>query len=565
MTRLHAQQFRFRYPAQDHWAVDGIDLDIAPGRITWFTGALGSGTSTMLLALAGLAPRLTGGERQGRLLLDDQDPETLRPLAAGIAYLGPSPALQLSGVTRSVSDEVAVGPMNLGWPRERIRDVVRVAMARLRIDHLAERAPGKLSGGETQRVLLAAMVAATPKVWLLDEPFSALDSEGRALVAELLGQVAGEGAAVIVASDDADVMAPIAGRLVVFSEGKVVLDDEPGDLLAGDAILRAGAGTTDAATLAAAAGWSSPRPLTTESLLAEVRKRPGRPLKGRRQVSPPASSSSSTPRPLPILTMQGVGFGYPVGPKVLDGLSFEIRPGEAVGLFGPNGAGKSTLLRLAMALEQPNSGEVRTLDRTTTGLHPEHFAPRVGFLFQQPERQLFAASVHGECAVALRLAGWSGSRIEVAVARILDELGLAKAAGEHPYDLPLPRRRLVALASILVAGPELVLLDEPTAGLDATSRERVIEVIRSRVTGGMAALVITHDAIFAHESLVRAIELRQGRMVEDGPVREVLEGSGMRRPAALVMALELGIPAGRDGQSAVAAVMAGHADTSSAS
>lgn len=120
MTRLHAQQFRFRYPAQDRWAVDGVDLDIAPGQITWLTGSLGSGTSTMLLALAGLAPRLTGGERQGRLFLDDQDPEILRPLAAGIAYLGPSPALQLSGITRSVHDEIAVGPMNLGWPRERI-------------------------------------------------------------------------------------------------------------------------------------------------------------------------------------------------------------------------------------------------------------------------------------------------------------------------------------------------------------------------------------------------------------------------------------------------------------
>lgn len=564
MTRLHAQQFRFRYPAQDRWAVDGVDLDIAPGQITWLTGSLGSGTSTMLLALAGLAPRLTGGERQGRLFLDDQDPEILRPLAAGIAYLGPSPALQLSGITRSVHDEIAVGPMNLGWPRERIRDVVRDTMARLRIDHLGERAPGALSGGETQRVLLAALVAVAPKVWLLDEPFSSLDSHGRVLVAELLGQVAREGAVVIVASDDADVMAPIAGRLVVFSEGKIVLDGEPRDLLAGDAILRAGAGTTDAATLAAAADWSSPRPLTTSALLTEVRKRPDHPAMEATDGSPPPGSSSSTPGTLPILTLTGVGFGYPGGPRIFNDLSFEVRPGEAVGLFGPNGAGKSTLLRLAMALEQPKTGAIRTLDRATTGLHPENFAPRVGFLFQQPERQLFATSVQGECAVALQLAGWAADRIEVAVARILDELGLAEAAGEHPYDLPLPRRRLVALASILVAGPELVLLDEPTAGLDATSRERVINVIRSGVAGGMAALVITHDAIFAHESLVRAIQLRQGRMVDDGPVRNVLEGTGMPRPAALAVALELGIQPGRDGRTAVASVLAGRAGNSRA-
>src|SRR5664279_1061696 len=189
MTRMHAHQLRFRYPAQNNWALAGVDLEIAAGQITWLTGALGSGTSTTLLTFAGLAPRLTGGERLGRVHLDDHDPATLRPLAAGIAYLGPSPALQLSGIARSVRDEIAVGPMNLSWSRERIHGAVQDAMVRLHVDHLAERAPGELSGGETQRVLLAAMAVVTPKVWLLDEPFSALDYPGQILVAELLTQV----------------------------------------------------------------------------------------------------------------------------------------------------------------------------------------------------------------------------------------------------------------------------------------------------------------------------------------------------------------------------------------
>ncbi len=556
MTRMHAHQLRFRYPAQNNWAVAGVDLEIAAGQITWLTGALGSGTSTMLLTFAGLAPRLTGGERQGRLHFDDHDPATLHPLAAGIAYLGPSPALQLSGIARSVRDEIAVGPMNLGWSRERIHHAVQAAMVRLHIDHLAERAPGELSGGETQRVLLAAMAVVAPKVWLLDEPFSSLDYPGRILVADLLGQMAREGAMVVVACDDADMMATIAGRLVVFAGGEVVLDGVPSELLAGDDMLQAGAGTTDAATLAIIAGWSSPRPLDTEALLGMVRKRvPVSVSETTRELSP-AALESGTPATLPILALEGVGFGYPGGPPVFGGVSFEIRPGEAVGLFGPNGAGKSTLLRLAMALEQPTSGSIRTLGHVTTGRYPEHFAPRAGFLFQQPERQLFATSVRGECAVALQLAGWSTERIEAAVAKILDELGLDDVAAKHPYDLPLPRRRLVALASILVAGPELVLLDEPTAGLDATSRERVIDVIRTRVAGGLAALVITHDAIFAHETLARAIHLFEGHMVDDGPVRGVLDGSRLPQPAALAVALELGIPAGHDRCTNVAAVLA---------
>jgi energy-coupling factor transporter ATP-binding protein EcfA2 len=148
---------------------------------------------------------------------------------------------------------------------------------------------------------------------------------------------------------------------------------------------------------------------------------------------------------------------------------------------------------------------------------------------------------------------------------VLEELGLADVAEEHPYDLPLPRRRLVALASILVAGPELVLLDEPTAGLDATSRERVIKVIRDRVAGGAAALVITHDGIFAHEALGRAIRLRDGRLTDDGSVRTVLGGTSMATPAALAVAIELGIPPGRDGRRAVASELAKRASTSSVS
>jgi energy-coupling factor transport system ATP-binding protein len=554
MIVLRAQELRFRYPAQAGWALDGIDVNLERREVTWLTGALGSGTSTALLVLAGLAPRLTGGERQGVVQLGSSDPATQHPLVSAIAFLGASPSLQLSGIARTVRDEIAVGPMNLGWSREQIERVTARAMNLLQVDHLSERAPGELSGGETQRVLLAAMAAISPRFWLLDEPFSSLDHEGRALVAGVLSQAAQEGATVAIASDDADIMAQLADRVVVFAAGRIVLDGVPDQLLAGDAMRTAGAGTTDAATLATAAGWPAPRPINTSGILAKL-PAPPRPLPPAVPRHEPVEESRSSPS-APILTLDGVDFGYPGGPQVLHGISLDVKAGEAVGLFGPNGAGKSTLLRLAMALEQPTTGVVRTLGRSTTGHSPEHFAPRVGFLFQQPERQLFATSVRAECAVALELAGWEEGRIEEAVGGVLRELGLIDVSGDHPYDLPLPRRRLVALASILVAGPDLVLLDEPTAGLDAASRDRVIDVIRSRVAKGMAAVAITHDAIFAHETMVRGIQLRGGRIVKDGAVRDVLDGTTMSRPSALAVALELGLPAGRDHRSLVAAALA---------
>lgn len=268
--RFVSHELRVRYPVQQGWAVDGVDLQITPGTVTWLTGALGSGTSTLLLALGGLAPRLTGGERSGSVMADGEDPAVYSPLQHGIGYLGPAPALQLSGVTRTVRDEIAVGPMNLGWAREASLSAIAEAMTKLRVDHLAERAPGTLSGGETQRVLLASLLVISPRAWLLDEPFSALDHASRRHVGQLLAEQARGGATVVVACDEADTMVDLADRLIVMKRGRVVLDGTPRELLAGDAILAAGAGSTDAATLARAAGIAAPRPVSRAGLIERV-------------------------------------------------------------------------------------------------------------------------------------------------------------------------------------------------------------------------------------------------------------------------------------------------------
>ena len=549
--RFVTHELRIRYPGQPRWALDGVDVEIEPGRITWLSGALGSGTSTLLLALAGLAPRLTGGERTGSVEVGDLDPAELEPVRAGIAYLGPSPALQLSGIAKTVRDEIAVGPMNRGETREQIAAATEEAIRRLELGNLAERVPGALSGGETQRVLLGALLAARPRAWLLDEPFSALDRARSTQVRHLLRELAEEGMTMIVACDDADMMLDIADRLIVMRHGRIEIDGDPHQLLAGEQLIAAGAGTTDAASLAREAGFGVPRPLRREELLELVVPHAG--LTSSLETQPAAPPM--VPATPPTLELSRVAFGYPGGPSVLKDVTVAIQAGEAVGLFGANGAGKSTLLRLAMALEHPGTGTVTTLGRPTAGRYPEDLAPRAGFLFQQPERQLFAMSVRAECALAPRLAGWTADRTHQAVKATLQELGLADTADDHPYDLPLPQRRLVALAAILAADPELILLDEPTAALDFASRERVIDVIRERIRRGRTVVAITHDADFAHEALERGLVLEGGRPVHDGPVRTIIDDRRMVRPAALAVALALGMPPGRDRRADVAVAL----------
>ncbi len=540
---------RFRYPARAAAALDDINLEIHPGTITWLTGALGSGTSTLLLVAAGLAPRLTGGERRGSVLVDGSDPAEHSPLALGIGYLAPSPSLQLSGIAPTVRVELAVGPMNLGLGRQEIASRVDHALARFDLTALADRAPSELSGGETQRVVLGALAAAAPRCWLLDEPFSALDHASRRMLHRILRSLADEGATVVVASEDAEAMHTIADRVVVLAHGRVVLDGEPSELLAGDALPAHGAGTTDAATLAAAAGFAAPRPITSAALLAQIGARPADSGDVQRQVESDASH---------VFELRNVEFGYALRGVVLRNATMVVRRGDACGLFGVNGAGKSTLLRLAMALEHPQRGSVVVLDRPTTGRHPEDLAPRVAMLSQQPERQLFATTVKRECRFTAEHAGWDSDRIDARVTATLHKLGLAGVADSHPGDLPLPVRRLVALAAVLAAEPELLLLDEPTAGLDDASRRRVIDVVLDRSARGLSTLAVTHDPVFAHEALDRAFRVEAGAVRAIVPFGAIFDDEVLAAPAALIVARALHLKSPDDRFRDVAAALAAH-------
>jgi energy-coupling factor transporter ATP-binding protein EcfA2 len=272
VSALDLRLVDFTYPGAPSPALSQCTLCAEAGAVTWLTGALGSGTSTALLVAAGLAPRHTGGLRAGQvrtLGVDPADPSSARDLGGRVALVLPSPVSQLSGIAETVAQEVAFAPANLGWAAGRIHDGVARALDILGISHLADRDPATLSGGEMQRTVLAATLVLAPELWLLDEPASALDAGGRALLPRLLRAEAERGSAVVVASEDADGLAGVADRLVVFDAGRPVLEGSPDAVLRGDPVWEAGAGSTTIAALARAAQVSAPRPLTVEEGVAQ--------------------------------------------------------------------------------------------------------------------------------------------------------------------------------------------------------------------------------------------------------------------------------------------------------
>ncbi len=254
---------RYRYPAADADALREITLAFGPGGVTLVTGRLGAGCSTLLLVAAGLAPHVTGGVRSGSVVTLGVDPassEGRRQVAGRIGYLLPTPWTQLSGMSHTVREEVAFGPANLGWPRDRIARAVHGAMALVGIESLADRDPRTLSGGELQRAMLAGVTAMDPEVLLLDEPTLELDPEGARMVYRLLPVLARE-RTVVLATTDVDRAVDVAARVVLLDRGSVMADGTPDEVLATDGAVALGCSTT-IAHIARVAGCVAPFPLT---------------------------------------------------------------------------------------------------------------------------------------------------------------------------------------------------------------------------------------------------------------------------------------------------------------
>lgn len=260
------------------------------------------------------------------------------------------------------------------------------------------------------------------------------------------------------------------------------------------------------------------------------------------------------------LAFENVSFAY-AGRAALAGVSFGIAPGERVALVGRNGAGKSTLLRLVTGLLRPACGRVRVGDWDAAERRPDELARRVGSLFQHADQQLFARTVAEDVAFGPRVTGIPSPDVDARVHRALESLGLLDVADEHPYDLPPPWRKLAALAGALALQPMLLVLDEPTAGLDRRSRARVAEVLGARADGGTALLVVTHDLGFAAETLQRVLVLEQGRLARDGPLgpflakAKLLEGLGLVAPPLARLSQALGLPGGPVREAAVASAL----------
>ncbi len=511
MSVLRFEHVSYRYPAAATDALREISLSIEPGEFCVLAGLSGSGKSTLLRAAAGLVPHFHGGSFSGTVTVGGLDTREHSPADIGAlaGTLLQDPETQI--VMTTVRAELALALENRGHGAATVARAVEETSLALGIGHLLDRSTGELSGGELQRVALAAALVSRPQLVLLDEPTSQLDPvAGDELIWQLRRLNQESDTAVLLIEHRLERCLAAADRVIAIAHGEVACDRDPRGFLEWaaenePALQTPGARMLDRVGL-------RPPPTGVKQARATLRRHGLLPLPNAAE-RPGSSTADVAPRGLwrkrasrllgggereipPALELRGVWHELRDGPAILRGVDLRLPAGQAVVLMGRNGAGKSTLLRHAAGLLAPTRGSVKC-------------GGRVALLLQNTGDYFLHERVEQE-----------------AQASALELVGLASLGDRHPRDLSGGQRQRLALA-IVLGGEEpaaVLALDEPTRGMDRAAKRLLASWLRDRAADGLAVIVATHDAEFAADFAFRAVLLADGRVIADGPIEEILAG-----------------------------------------
>ena len=512
---IRIRHLNYVYPGADRPALQDVSLDVNEGEFVLLAGPSGAGKSTLLRCLNGLVPHFSGGVIRGEVRVAGQDVLTSGPqvLSRSVGFVFQDPEAQ--SVVDEVESEIAFGLENSAIPTEEMRDRVEEALGALGLEDLRTRSPWTLSGGERQKVAIASVLACRPRILALDEPTSQLDPQAARDLLETIARLNAEyGLTVVLVEHRLERVVSFAQRLVYLEEGQVTLDGPMREVL----------GQVDSeqrpplARLASQLSWHD-MPLS----VAEGQQMAAQQFSYRFNGHGRGKSSEAdvTDRRSPILEMEGIHAGYN-GRKVLRGVDLAIRPGEAVALVGPNGSGKSTLLKCLVGLLRPEQGEVLLNGRSTASQSVADICRSVAYLPQTPDDLLFADSVTEELEITLSNHGLASGDTKEIVEQTLAELGLTGRQDDYPRDLSVGQRQRVAIGAVTVVRPKVLLLDEPTRGLDYAAKDRLMALWRRWLEDGMGLLLVTHDVEMATRIAQRVLVLEEGLITADGPVEEVL-------------------------------------------
>lgn len=537
IIEMECVSFSYGTAADGAYALKDIDLSVEEGTFVGLIGPSGAGKSTLASAITGAIPHHYRGRLFGSTLVAGLD--TCEASLTDIAKVAGSVLQDIDAqmVASVVEDELLFGLENFGIDHREIEGRIASALDAVGIADLRHREIATLSGGQKQKVAIAAILAMTPRVIVMDEPTSALDPASARDVFEVLRRAKElTGMTVILIEQTVALLAEYCDRVVVIDQGRIALDGTPTDVFSHGETLRA-------------IGVDTPRTVRISNSLAEVGLAPndspaltldgaeslvaGVLAPGLSESSPivpcalgdgPNARNTTDERPI-IVDVAGAAYSYGTGQAGIEGIDLTVRAGEILAVVGQNGAGKTTFTKLLNGLIKPSAGVVRIAGLDTRTTPVSALASHAATLFQNPDRQLCRNTVVEEISFGLELQGAPANAARERARHVAAAFGLPENAS--PFNLSRGQRQMVALASVVALEPELIILDEPTSGLDYRECMTVMETVRQRALDGAAVVMVCHDMEVVSDFADTLAVMTEGRLIEVGPSREVFANDAL--------------------------------------
>ena len=546
------KNFSFQYRAQKKPTLQDINLDIYPGERVLIAGPSGSGKSTLAACINGLNPFSNPGECTGTLMVDGVDAphSSIFDLAGHVGTVLQDPDGQFIGLT--VGEDIAFSLENNCTPQPEMKAIVQHAAELVGIENHLGFAPHELSGGQKQRVSLAGVMVDDVKILLFDEPLANLDPATGKQAIELIDtiQQKTDTTVLIIEHRLEDVLWRNVDRIVLVNEGRILADMRPDDLLSGSLLAENGIREPLYLTAMRYAGIAvtpEKHPAHIDSVVLD--KADTARLHSWFQAEPlPAPK----PAPEPLLEVRDLCFGYNKGQHTLQNVSFSIGKGEMVSIVGRNGAGKSTLSKLICGFETQDSGEIYLNGKDLKDENIRRRAKHIGYVMQNPNQMISKTMIYDEVAMALQGSGLTEEQIQEKVEDTLKVCGLYPFRKWPVSALSFGQKKRVTIASVLVQDPELILLDEPTAGQDFRHYTDIMEFLQGLNTRGVTVVMITHDMHLMLEYTPRALVFCDGQLIADRSASavlcdpELIERAALKETSLYTLANRCGIAPAED-------------------
>ena len=527
------RNFSFQYRAQKRPTLTDIDLEIYPGERVLIAGPSGSGKSTLAGCINGLNPFSNPGACTGTLTVDGVDAphSSLFELSAHVGTVLQDPDGQFIGLT--VGEDIAFALENSCTPQDEMHAITRHAAELVGIENHLGYAPHELSGGQKQRVSLAGVMVDQVKILLFDEPLANLDPATGKQAIELIDEIQKktDTTVLIIEHRLEDVLWRNVDRIVLVNGGTILADLRPDELLSGSLLAENGIREPLYVTALRYAGVDitpDKHPAHVDSLVLDDTD-----TQKLRDWFTARPRPAAQPEREPLLEVKGLSFGYQKGQQTLRDVSFSIGKGEMVSIVGRNGAGKSTLSKLICGFETPDAGEIFLNGKPLTEENIRRRAQHIGYVMQNPNQMISKTMIYDEVALGLQRSGLTEEQIREKVDATLRVCGLYPFRNWPISALSFGQKKRVTIASVLVLDPELILLDEPTAGQDFRHYTDIMEFLRGLNARGVTVVMITHDMHLMLEYTRRALVFCDGRLIADRTAAAVLCDPTLVEQAAL--------------------------------